>query len=217
MSASKAQLQVRLKAPGGPPAHVDHFAADNLPPRTAWPEIDYSRLPELAALPDRINCATEILDRGAAEHGSNAAVLDDKMSWNYSELLAKANRIAHVLVDDLGVQPGNRVLLHSGNNPMYAACWFAVMKVGAIAVASMPLLRARELLYMADFAQIRVALCDAVLADELYQAAGDATHRQGFSTPSDGLYRRPKRQLSMAFGTSSRTPPDAPHRHDARS
>ncbi len=176
MSASKAQLQAQLKAPGGPSAHVDHFAADNLPPRAAWPDIDYSRLPELAALPDRINCATEILDLGAAKHGANTAVLDDTISWNYRELLAMANRIAHVLVDDLGVQPGNRVLLHSGNNPMYAACWFAVMKVGAIAVASMPLLRARELLYMADFAQIRVALCDAVLADELHQAASDATH-----------------------------------------
>ena len=172
MSASQAQSKARLKAPGGSSAHVDHFAADNLPPRAAWPDLDFTRLPELAALPDRINCATEILDRSAAKHGANAAVLNDVVSWNYGELLAQANRIAHVLVDDLDVQPGNRVLLHSGNNPMYAACWFAVMKVGAIAVASMPLLRARELLYMADFAQISVALCDAALAGELHQAAG---------------------------------------------
>ncbi len=176
MLASQAQSKARLKAPGGSSAHVDHFAADNLPPRAAWPDLDFTRLPELAALSDRINCATEILDRSAAKHGAKAAVLNDVVSWNYGELLAQANRIAHVLVDDLGVQPGNRVLLHSGNNPMYAACWFAVMKVGAIAVASMPLLRARELLYMADFAQISVALCDAALAGELHQAAGDATH-----------------------------------------
>jgi len=153
---------------------MDHFAADNLPPRSAWAEIDYSGLPELAALPNRINCATALLDKGAAAHSERRAVFDNRDSWSYGELLARANRIAHVLVDDLGVQPGNRVLLRSGNNPMYAACWFAVMKAGAIAVATMPLLRARELSYMADFAQVRVALCDGMLADELHQAGADA-------------------------------------------
>jgi len=173
---------------------MDHFAADNLPPRSAWAEIDYSGLPELAALPNRINCATALLDKGAAAHSERRAVFDNRDSWSYGELLARANRIAHVLVDDLGVQPGNRVLLRSGNNPMYAACWFAVMKAGAIAVATMPLLRARELSYMADFAQVRVALCDGMLADELHQAGADAKHLTDivlFNDPSaDGLEAR---------------------------
>ena len=184
----------KSQAPGGPTAHMDHFAADNLPPRSAWAEIDYSGLPELAALPNRINCATALLDKGAAAHSERRAVFDNRDSWSYGELLARANRIAHVLVDDLGVQPGNRVLLRSGNNPMYAACWFAVMKAGAIAVATMPLLRARELSYMADFAQVRVALCDGMLADELHQAGADAKHLTDivlFNDPSaDGLEAR---------------------------
>ena len=131
----------KAKAPSGKTAHVDHFAADNLPPKSAWPDIDYSRLPELAALPDRINCATELLDNQAAINRDARAVFDDTISWSYSELLNQANRIANFLVNDLGIRPGNRILLRSGNNPMYAACWFAVMKVGAIAVATMPLLR----------------------------------------------------------------------------
>ncbi len=181
-------------APGGRTAHVDHFAADNLPPRSAWPEIDFSRLPELAALGGRINCATELLDRKAAEHPQRRAIFDNDITWSYGDLLAKANRIAHVLVEDLDLRPGNRVLLRSGNNPMYAACWFAVMKVGAIAVATMPLLRARELSYMADFAQVRVALCDGKLAGELQQAQSDATCLEQIicfnSAADDGLERR---------------------------
>ncbi|MDP6690042.1 MAG: AMP-binding protein [Alphaproteobacteria bacterium] len=184
----------KSKAPGGPSAHVDHYAADNLPPRQAWPDIDYSGLPELAALPDRINCASALLDQGASAFAERRAVFDNKVSWSYGELLARANRIAHVLVDDLGVRPGNRVLLRSANNPMYAACWFAVMKVGAIAVATMPLLRARELSYMADFAQVRAALCDSTLAEELRQASADAKYLTDivlFNDPSaEGLEAR---------------------------
>ncbi|MDE0727609.1 MAG: AMP-binding protein [Alphaproteobacteria bacterium] len=157
-------------APGGPTAHVDHFAADNLPPKSTWPEIDYSRLPELAALSNRINCATELLDLGAAADPDRRAVFNNEISWSYGDLLARANQIAHVLVNDLGIRPGNRVMLRSGNNPIYAACWFAVMKAGAIAVATMPLLRARELSYMADFAQVSVALCDGKLGEEMERA-----------------------------------------------
>ncbi|MBT4043243.1 MAG: AMP-binding protein [Rhodospirillaceae bacterium] len=166
----------KSSAPGGPTAHEDHFAADNLPPISSWPDIDYSALPALAALEDRINCATALLDKGGATYPDRVAVFDDQVRWSYRDLLGKANQIAHVLVDELGVRPGNRVLLRSANNPMYAACWFAVMKAGAIAVATMPLLRARELSYMADFAQVRVALCDGKLLDELNLAQEDATH-----------------------------------------
>jgi 2-aminobenzoate-CoA ligase len=165
-------------APGGPTAHEDHFAADNLPPVASWPDIDYSKLPELAALGNRINCATALLDKGAQDFPDRVAIFDDQVRWTYKELLETANQIAHVLVADLSIRPGNRVLLRSANNPMYAACWFAVMKVGAIAVATMPLLRARELTYMADFAQVRVALCDGKLVDELTMARDSAEHLQ---------------------------------------
>jgi 2-aminobenzoate-CoA ligase len=181
-------------APGGDTAHVDHFAAENLPPKSTWAEMDYKRLPELAALADRINCATELLDKQAAAHPDRVVLRDNETTWSYGELLAQANRIAHVLVDDLGVLPGNRVLLRSGNSPMYAACWFAVMKVGAIAVASMPLLRARELSHMADFARIGVALCAGGLRDELDQARGNSEYLRDivcFNHPGeDGLEAR---------------------------
>jgi 2-aminobenzoate-CoA ligase len=151
-------------------SHVDPFARQNLPPRELWPEFIFE-LPELA-YPDRMNCATELLDR-AVDRGWGrrvAIVAADDLRWTYAELLARANRIAQVLVDDLELVPGNRVLLHGPNNPMLAACWFAVMKAGGIAVATMPLLRAKELTDIVTKAAITHALCDARLADELTAA-----------------------------------------------
>src|SRR5436190_15163273 len=126
-------------------AHVDDFACRNLPPREQWPELIFE-LPELK-YPERVNCATELLDRAVDRGwGERTAILaPDGARWSYHELRNNANRIARVLVEDLGLMPGNRVLLRGPNNPMLAACWFAVMKAGGVAVATMPLLRSREL------------------------------------------------------------------------
>ena len=155
-------------------AHVDTFARDNLPPRDQQPEYLFD-LPELA-FPAQVNCATELLDRRVAEGGGDApcVLAPDGTRWTYADLLSRANRIANVLVRDMGVVPGNRVLLRAPNNPMMAACWFAVMKVGAIAVATMPLLRAKELVTIIGKARVTHALCDARLADELRAAAAQA-------------------------------------------
>ena len=124
-------------------AHVDTFARDRLPPRDQWPELVFD-LPELS-YPERMNCATELLAGAIARgQGDRVAVRSTEgLSWTYRELEARANRIARLLVEDMGVVPGNRVLLRGPNSPMMAASWFAIMKAGAIAVATMPLLRAK--------------------------------------------------------------------------
>ncbi len=148
-------------------AHVDTFARDHLPPRDQWPDLVFD-LPELR-YPERQNCATELLDR-ALERGwgeRTAILTPGGLRWSYADLTAHANRIARVLVEDLRLVPGNRVLLRGPNSPMMAACWFAVMKAGGIAVATMPLLRAKELTDVVTKAQITHALCDARLAAEL--------------------------------------------------
>jgi 2-aminobenzoate-CoA ligase len=148
-------------------AHVDTFARDSLPPPEAWPEFLFE-LPDLQ-YPERLNCATALLDR-AVERGwgiRTAIVAPGGLRWTYAELLDRANRIARVLVEDLEVVPGNRVLLRAPNSPMHAACWFAVMKAGGIAVGTMPLLRARELTDIVTKARVSHALCDARLAAEL--------------------------------------------------
>jgi 2-aminobenzoate-CoA ligase len=151
---------------GGATAHVDTFARDRLPAAGALPEFLFE-LPELQ-FPPRLNCATELLDRRVAQgEGDRLAVQGlGGVRWSYAELQAQANRIAHVLVEDMGLVPGQRVLLRGANSPMLAACWFAVVKAGGIAVGTMPLLRARELVAIAQKAQVSHALVDARLAEE---------------------------------------------------
>jgi 2-aminobenzoate-CoA ligase len=147
-------------------AHTDTFARDNLPPLEQQPEYLFD-LPELQ-YGEHLNCATELLDK-AIENGwgSRIAVRAEGTSWTYQELLERANQIAHVLREDFNLEPGNRVLLHSFNNPMMVACWFGIIKAGGIVVATMPLLRAKELTDVIIKAQVSHALCDARLGAEL--------------------------------------------------
>ncbi|MCC6473744.1 MAG: AMP-binding protein [Burkholderiales bacterium] len=150
-------------------AHLDTFARDKLPPRELWPEFIFP-LPELR-FPPRLNCAAWLLDRHVeAGNGGRPCIRAPGLVWTYAELMHQSNRIAHVLVQDMGLAPGNRVLLRSANNPMMAACWFAVIKAGGIAVATMPLLRAKELSEVIAKAEVSHALCDARLAGELHAA-----------------------------------------------
>lgn len=175
-----------------PTAHVDSFARDHLPPRTQWPVMRFE-LPELA-FPTRLNAAVELLDRNVAiGNGPRPCLWFDGKVWSYADLLERANRIANVLVNDCGLKPGNRVLLRSANNPMMVASWFAVLKAGGIAVATMPLLRARELGYILAKAKIDISLCDARLLDEL-TAAGAANLIAFNSDASDSLEARMARQ-----------------------
>jgi 2-aminobenzoate-CoA ligase len=156
-------------------AHVDQFARQMLPPRELWPEISMGDL----RYPDRLNCAAELLDAAIdRDEGHRVALRFPGGTWTYRELLEHANRIAHVLVKDLGLVPGNRVLLRGPNNPMMAASWFAVLKAGGIVVCTMPLLRARELAYIIDKAQVSLALCDARVLQELQHAASSGRSLQ---------------------------------------
>jgi 2-aminobenzoate-CoA ligase len=174
-------------------AHVDTFARDNLPPREQWPEMTFD-LPELQ-YPERLNCVVELLDRHVANgHGGYIALRGPQGSVSYAELLDQVNRICHVLRDDMKLVPGNRVLLRGANNARMAACWLAVAKSGLISVATMPLLRAKELGDVIDKAQVGAALCDLRLAEELKTAqAQNPVLRQivHFNDPSpEGLEAR---------------------------
>src|SRR5216683_5784485 len=147
-------------------AHIDTFARDSLPPREQWPELIFD-LPGLR-YPGRLNCATELLDRALERGwGRRVALRFPEGELTYAQLLEQSNRIARVLTEDMGLAPGNRVLLRGANGPWMAACWFAVMKAGGIAVATMPLLRAKELAEIVLKARVTHALCDRRLDAEL--------------------------------------------------
>lgn len=155
-------------------AHIDTFARDNLPPQEQWPDLSFD-LPELQ-YPDRLNCATELLDkaidRGWGEH---VAIIGDDIRWTYRELLQKVNQCANVLIHEMGLVPGNRVLLRGANHPMIAVAWLAIAKAGLIAVTTMPLLRRKELEEIIDRVQISAALCDVAFDEEMKKTHAAST------------------------------------------
>jgi 2-aminobenzoate-CoA ligase len=149
---------------------MDNFIRHHLPARELWPEMRYDRIPELD-YPSHINTATELLDRHVQEgSGDRVALRWPGGQWTYAELLTQSNRIANILVDDYGLQPGQRVLLRAPNNAMLVACWFAVLKAGAIVVCTMPLLRQRELDYILNHARINLCICDGRFTEDLEAA-----------------------------------------------
>jgi len=147
-------------------AHVDTFVRDNLPLREAWPVFTLD-LPKLQ-YPERLNAAAALLDdmaQGAAADRPCVHAADG--IWSYRDLSEKADRVARVLVEDMNLVPGNRVLLRAANTPMLIATWFGVLKAGGVVVATMPMLRAVELDTIVTKARIGHALTDARLAEEL--------------------------------------------------
>ena len=156
-----------------PSAHIDTFARDNLPAADQWPDL----LLDGFDYPDRLNAATEMTDAMVAKgFGDHTALIGNGRRRTYKELTDWTNRLAHALVDDLGVKPGNRVLIRSANNPAMVACWLAATKAGAVVVNTMPMLRPAELAKYADLARITHALCDTRLMDDLATAATNSPH-----------------------------------------
>lgn len=150
--------------PLGPTAHIDTFTRDGLPPAEQWPEFNLGWFD----YPEHLNVGVELTDAMVAKgFGDNTALIGNGRRRTYKELSDWTNRLAHVLVDNLGVKPGNRVLIRSANNPAMVACWLAATKVGSVVVNTMPMLRAVELSKIIDKAQISHALCDTRLMDEM--------------------------------------------------
>jgi benzoate-CoA ligase family protein len=169
-------------------AHVDTFTRDHLPRPETWPDLRFT-LPELH-YPPVLNCAEALLDRTAARLGPDRRCLVTPTgTWTYGDLVARSDQVARVLTEDLGVVPGSRVLLRGPNNPWLVACWFGVVKAGAVAVATMPLLRAGELRTICEMARPAVALCDARLTADLEAAAELPIVPYGGDGPDD-LARR---------------------------
>ena len=155
----------------GPTGHTDSFARDNLPPPGQWPDFLMEGFP----YPDYLNAGVELTDAMVAKgFGDHTALIGNGRRRTYKELADWTNRLAHALVEDLGVKPGNRVLIRSANNPAMVACWLAATKAGAVVVNTMPMLRAGELGQIVDKAEIEFALCDTRLMDEIVACAKDS-------------------------------------------
>src|ERR1700722_5054269 len=170
----RGAMEVSDKNPGlGPSGHVDDFARRNLPPRQQWPELLLDR-PEFS-YPEYLNAGVELTDRLVEQGlGDRIALIGNGRQRTYKELADWSNRLAHALVENYGVKPGNRVLIRSGNNPALVAAWLGATKAGAVVVNTMPMLRAGELTKIVDKAEIALALTDSRIADELVACAKDS-------------------------------------------
>ncbi|MGW0283993.1 AMP-binding protein [Streptomyces sp. NPDC003236] len=182
-------------------AHVDTFTRDHLPPPDEWPELRF----DLAELryPERLNCAAELLGRGDTDRP--VFHTPDGSSWTYGVLRARVDRIAHVLTRELGVVPGNRVLLRGPTTPWLAACWLAVLKAGAVAVTVLAQQRPHELATMCEMARVRHALCDIRAVDDLAKAGipGLRILAYGSEAPDDLLRRTAPDTPFPAVGTAA--------------
>lgn len=155
----------------GPTGHEDTFARDNLPPFDQWPDF----LLDGFDYPEWLNAAYELTDAMVDKgFGDRTALIGNGRIRTYKELTDWTNRIAHVLVEDFAVRPGNRILIRSANNPAMVAVWLAATKAGAVVVNTMPMLRAGELGKIVDKGEIGLALCDTRLMDELAACAKDS-------------------------------------------
>ncbi|MBB6405287.1 AMP-binding protein [Arthrobacter sp. AZCC_0090] len=156
-------------------AHVDTFTRDHLPPAGTWPTLEFT-LPELQ-YPATLNAAAALIDDAVANHGDGrpALLTPDGTVWTYGELQQRANQVAQVLTEDLGVVPGNRVMLRGPNNPWIVAAWLGVLKAGAVVVTTMPMLRSSEVGTLISLTRPAVAISDHRFMDELLAAAGADT------------------------------------------
>lgn len=156
-------------AASAPSAQADRFVHDRLPPAEQLPRMEYA-LPELR-IPAQANLVQALFDKAIREGRADKPMLrSDKITLSYADALERVNRIAQVLTEDFGLQPGNRVLLRGGNSIGMALAWLGVVQAGLVAVATMPLLRAKELGEIIEKARPALALCDATLLDELRAA-----------------------------------------------
>lgn len=187
MNARLVQQEPSLHCPGGvPSAHTDQFIYTMMPPSETWPVFDYFEKP-LCDYPDYMNAAEILLQTAhKKEFANKPAIHFDGETWTFRQLLEKVDSIARVLVEDYGLAPGNRVLMRSGNNPMLAACWLAVLKAGGICVTTLPLLKPKELVFILNRVRVRFALCEESLADDLQTAAKSAEdlERIAYFTPT---------------------------------
>lgn len=146
----------------------ENVPMEYLPEESARPDY-INALPEVH-YPKQLNAAEELLDRHVREgRGDNDAIYFEDETITYTDLQTRVNQVGNAL-RDLGVEPGDRVIVRFPNRPEAIVSCLAVQKIGAIAIPSMKLLRAKELTYIINNAEATAAIVYDDLLDELESA-----------------------------------------------
>jgi 2-aminobenzoate-CoA ligase len=150
-------------------SEYDSFVTDRLPGQDLLPEFRFD-LPELQ-YPERLNAAAELLKGGDPQA---LAFVNGQGRWTYTQLDDLSGRIARLLVQQEGLVPGNRVLLRGPNCYTMLAAWLGVLKAGGVAVATMPLLRSKEIATVIERAEISHTIVDLRFFSDFREGAEEA-------------------------------------------
>ncbi|MFZ9314779.1 MAG: AMP-binding protein [Burkholderiaceae bacterium] len=162
----------------------DRFVHDRLPPPTQQPQILRAR-PEFQ-FPQAFNLTDFLFEKGSAHRGPNAPLFQGlepgSAALSYRQAAERADQIAHLVRTRLGLASGSRVLIHAPNSAETALVWLGLVKAGMVAVATMPLLRAKELGKVIRKAEIAWAVVHPALVQEVVLAAQEAPSLQQIIT-----------------------------------
>jgi 2-aminobenzoate-CoA ligase len=135
------------------------------PPRELWPEKSYD-LPELA-YPNTLNACHELLDANLAlGRGSAPAIYFADSVITYNQLANEVMKVAGAL-RQRGISPGDCVVIRLLNRPHFVTAFLALIRIGAVAVPTAPLLRHREISAIIDGADPMLVISETDLWDEL--------------------------------------------------
>ena len=120
-----------------------------------------------------MNAGYEILSVAARRFPARPALLGDWGSLTFAELETRVARVAAGL-GRLGIMPGDRVGYMMNNLPEVVVAYFAILRLGAVAVAINVMLRPAELAYLLGDSGAVAVVCEASVVDAIEKARGEA-------------------------------------------
>jgi benzoate-CoA ligase family protein len=127
-------------------------------------------------IPERMNLASYYLDNNLKVGRANkTAVYFEGKTFSYQAMAALANKVGHVL-QDLGVEPEDRVLIALNDTPEFIATWFGIIKIGAVATDVYSYLQPKDYEYFLNYTRAKVAVVDSSTVDKIESVAARCKH-----------------------------------------
>lgn len=122
------------------------------------------------------NVAEPLLE-SVRRHPEKTAMVFRGERITYSGMNSRINRMAYLLVNALGIEAGDKVAYLMPNRPELVELYYAVQKIGAVAVPLNFKLIAREVAYLVNASGAEALVFDAQFADAVAEA------KEGFDAP----------------------------------
>jgi long-chain acyl-CoA synthetase len=90
---------------------------------------------------------SSIIDRGALNFAEKIALIQDKNRYTYDRLKFAMDRVAFYLSEQ-GIRRGDRVALYMPNRPEWVAAYYAIIRLGAVAVCISSAYKQKEVAHL---------------------------------------------------------------------